>query len=189
MSTIATNPTDVTEILTTELIAATEAVTEAASGLEGIKELMDAFDPAALLPDLGSVVGIVMTVARFAVLAGPLVLLVLGLAYLFLAPKEANYHFGYRCYFGMGSVEAWRFTQRLAGIVWAALGIALTVAMVVITGGYGSKEVIQVVDSAITCLIWEIVLAAISIIAINVIVMLTFDSKGYPRKRKNKDAA
>ena len=89
----------------------------------------------------------------------------------------------------MGSVEAWRFTQRLAGIVWAALGIALTVAMVVITGGYGSKEVIQVVDSAITCLIWEIVLAAISIIAINVIVMLTFDSKGYPRKRKNKDAA
>ena len=94
MSTIATNPTEVTEILTTELIAATEAVTEAASGLEGIKELMDAFDPAALLPDLGSVVGIVMTVARFAVLAGPLVLLVLGLAYLFLAPKEANYHFG-----------------------------------------------------------------------------------------------
>ena len=28
-------------------------------------------------------------------------MLVLGLAYLFLAPREANYYFGYRCYFGM----------------------------------------------------------------------------------------
>ena len=188
-----TNPTDVTEILTTELTTATEAVTEAitdaAAGLEGIKELMDAFDPAALLPDLGSVVGIVTTVARFAVLAAPMVLLVLGLAYLFLAPKEANYHFGYRCYFGMGSVEAWRFTQRLAGIIWAGLGIILTAVMVFITGSYGGKDVVQVVDSAVTCLIWEIVLAAVSCLAINVIVMLTFDRKGYPRKHKNKDAA
>jgi len=187
-----TNPTDVTEVLTTELLTATEAVTEAvteaADRLEGIKELMDAFDPAALLPDLSSVVGIVMTVARFAVLAGPLVLLVLGLAYLFLSPKEANYHFGYRCYFGMGSVEAWRFTQRLAGIVWAVLGLVLTVVMVIITGGYGGKEVIQVVDSAITCLIWEILLAAVSCLVINLIVMLTFDSKGYLRKRKKTDA-
>lgn len=189
MSTIATNPTEVTEVLTTEIVAATEAVTEAASGLESIKELMDAFDPAALLPDLSSVVGIVMTAARFAVLAGPLVLLVMGLAYLFLSPKEANYKFGYRCYFGMGSVNAWRFTQRLAGIVWAALGLVLTVVMVLITGGYGEKEVMQVVESAVSCLIWEIGLAAASCLIINLIVMLTFNSKGYPRRRKNKDAA
>lgn len=193
MSTVATNPTDVTEVLS-ETLAATEglftdptAVTEAASGLEGIKELMDAFDPAALLPDLSSVVGVVMTAARFAVLAGPIVLLALGLAYLFLSPKEANYRFGYRCYFGMGSVESWRFTQRLAGIVWAGLGIVLTIVMVLITGSYGGKEVMQVVDSAVSCLIWEIILAAVSCIAINLIVMLTFDSKGAPRRNKRTD--
>lgn len=183
MSTIATNPTEVTEVLTTE------AVAEATSGLESIKELMDAFDPASLLPDLNSVVGIVMTAARFAVLAGPLVLLVMGLAYLFLSPKEANYRFGYRCYFGMGSVNAWRFTQRLAGIVWSALGLILTVVMVLITGGYGNMEVMQVVESAVSCLIWEIGLAAASCLIINLIVTLTFNSKGYPRRRKNKDAA
>ena len=184
MSTIATNPTDATEILAaTE--AVTEAVTEVASGLEGIKELMDAFDPAALLPDLGSVVGLVITAAKYAVLAGPLVLLGMGLAYLFLSPKEANYHFGYRCYFGMGSVNAWRFTQRLAGIVWAVLGLILTVVMVLRTGSYGEMDVMQVVESAISCLLWEIGIAAVSCVLINLIVMFTYNSKGYPRKRRN----
>ena len=143
-----------------------------------------AFDPAALLPDLSSVVGLVTTLTKYAVLAGPIVLLALGLAYLFLSPKEANYKFGYRCYFGMGSVEAWRFTQRLAGLIWAGLGLALTVVMVIITGGYGAKEVVQVVDSAVTCLIWEIILAAVSCILINGIVAFTFNSKGAPRKHK-----
>lgn len=189
MSAISTNPTDVTEALTTEILAATESLaTEAASGFEGIKELMDAFDPAALLPDLSSVVGVVTTAARYAVLAGPIVLLALGLAYLFLAPKEANYKFGYRCYFGMGSVDAWRFTQRLAGIVWAALGLILTVVMVLVTGKFSVGDVMQVVDTAVTCLIWEIVLAAVSALAINVIVALSFDAKGYPRRNK-KDIA
>ena len=162
-------------------------VTSGSSGFEGIKEMMDAFDPAALLPDLSSVVGLVTTLAKYAVLAGPLVLLALGLAYLFLSPKEANYKFGYRCYFGMGSVEAWRFTQRLAGIAWAALGLALTVVMIFITGSYGAKDVVTVVDSAVTCLIWEIGLALASGLIINLIVALTFNSKGAPRKQNKKD--
>ena len=190
MSAISTNPTEVTEALTTEILAATESLaTEGRSGLEGIKELMDAFDPAALLPDLGSVVGVVTTAARYAVLAGPLVLLFLGLAYLFLAPKEANYKFGYRCYFGMGSVDAWRFTQRLAGIVMAALGLILTLVMVLITGKFAGGDVMQVVDTAVTCLIWEIILAAVSALAVNAIVALTFDAKGYPRRQKRKTDA
>ena len=162
-------------------------VTSGSSGFEGIKEMMDAFDPAALLPDLSSVVGLVTTLAKYAVLAGPLVLLALGLAYLFLSPKEANYKFGYRCYFGMGSVEAWRFTQRLAGIAWAVLGLALTVVMIFITGSYGAKDVVTVVDSAVTCLIWEIGLALASGLIINLIVALTFNSKGAPRKQNKKD--
>ena len=74
---------------------------------EDIKVLMDNFDPASLLPDLTSVVGMVETLTRLAVVAGPIVLLILGILYVFLSPKEANYHFGYRCFFGMGSPEAW----------------------------------------------------------------------------------
>ena len=102
----------------TEITAATESTLDIAS----IKSVMDGFDPASLLPDLSKVFGSLVGVCRVAVMIGPIITLILGLAYLFLAPKEANYYFGYRCYFGMGSVRAWRFTQRLAGVCLGGLG-------------------------------------------------------------------
>ena len=159
--------------------------TAASTGLDfgSIKEMMDAFDPAMLLPDLSQIGDTVASVARLAVMVGPLVLLAMGLAYLFLAPKEANYRFGYRCFFGMGSVEAWRFTQRMAGLVWGGLGIVLTVVMLVVSVGYAGKPVMEIVDSAVTCLIWQIVLVAVSCVAINVMVLLRYNAKGAPRKQ------
>ncbi len=102
---------------------------------------MDGFDPAALLPDLSKVFGNLAAVCRFAVMIGPVVMLALGLAYLFLSPKEANYYFGYRCYYGMGSVNAWRFTQRLAGLVLSLLGGLLVVMMLWISSSFASMEV------------------------------------------------
>ena len=149
---------------------------------EDIKVLMDNFDPASLLPDLSSVVGIVEFVTRIAVLAGPIVLLVMGILYFFVSPKEANYHFGYRCFFGMGSEEAWRFTQRLAGIVWGALGLVLTILMVIITGSFPGQPIMDTISTGVTCLIWEIVLAALSCLGINVIVMLLYNARGDRRK-------
>ena len=148
---------------------------------EDIKVLMDNFDPASLLPDLSSLEGTVATLIRLAVMVGPVVLLVMGILYFFVSPKEANYHFGYRCYFGMGSEDAWRFTQRLAGIVWAALGLVLTVVMLVITGSYGSKSVMDIITSGMTCLVWEIALAFLSCLGINITAMALFDRKGLRR--------
>ena len=149
--------------------------------IDNIKELMDQFDPAALLPDLTTVMGKVELVTRIAVLAGPIVLLVLGLLYFFAAPKEANYHFGYRCYHGMGSVEAWRFTQRLAGIIWALLGLALTGVMLLITSGFGGKAIMDVIGSGVTCLIWEVALVAVSCLVINLLVTLRYNRRGERR--------
>jgi uncharacterized membrane protein len=153
---------------------------------EDIKVLMDNFDPASLLPDLSSFPGIVATLTRLAVMAGPIVLLVMGILYFFVSPKEANYHFGYRCYFGMGSEVAWRFTQRLAGIVWAALGLVLTVVMLLISGGYGKKAIDAIIQSGLNCLLWQIGLTVVSCIAINVTVMLLYDRKGL-RRNEFKD--
>ena len=144
---------------------------------EDIKVLMDNFDPASLLPDLTNVVGIVEFITRIAVVAGPIVLLVMGVLYFFLSPKEANYHFGYRCYFGMGSENAWQFTQRLAGLVWMGLGLILTIIMVIISSSFAGKPIMDTISSGFTCLIWEIVLTAISCVAINVLVMLRYDRK------------
>ena len=146
--------------------------------IESFKELMDGFDPAALLPDLSTVLGRVELIARIAVVLGPIVLLVLGLAYLFLSPREANHYFGYRCYFGMGSVEAWRFSQRLAGMVWTALGLVLTVVMVIISTGFKGKEAMDMATSAVWCLVWQVALVAVSVLVINFVVMLRFDRNG-----------
>ena len=168
-----------TEILST-------AATEPALDIESIKQAMDGFDPAALLPDLGELFGSLATLCRFAVMIGPVVLLILGLAYLFLAPREANYYFGYRCYFGMGSVHAWRFTQRLAGLCLGGLGLALTVIMAIITAGYGRMDVMDVAWNAVNCLIWEAVLALIATLAINLTAMFFFDAKGDPRRHPRK---
>ena len=116
-------------------------------------------------------------------LVGPILLAALGIAYLFFSPKEANYHFGYRTYYGMGSVEAWRFTQRLSGIVLSLLGLALTGVMLIISGGFAGMEVMDMVWKALGCLGLEAVLALIANVAISVTAMIRFDRKGNLRKK------
>ena len=149
---------------------------------EDIKVLMDNFDPAALLPDLTTVVGKVEFITRLAVMVGPVVLLVLGILYFFAAPKEANYRFGYRCYFGMGSEEAWRFTQRFAGLVWGVLGLVLTVVMLIITGSFAGNPIMDIIGKGAKCLLWEGGLILVSILGINLTAMLCYDRKGLRRK-------
>ena len=149
---------------------------------EDIKVLMDNFDPAALLPDLTTVVGKVEFITRLAVMAGPVVLLTLGILYFFAAPKEANYRFGYRCYFGMGSEEAWRFTQRFAGLVWGVLGLVLTVVMLIITGSFAGNPIMDIIGKGVRCLLWEGGLILVSILGINLTAMLCYDRKGLRRR-------
>ena len=150
--------------------------------IEDLKSLMDAFDPASLLPELNSVLDVVLYAVRLATLIGPAVLLLLGLGYLIFAPKEANYYFGYRCTFGMGSVEAWRFTQRLAGIIWTLLGLGLTGAMVLFSGKLMEMEVYDAVWTAAKYVLWEIGLVAVSCVFINTVVMGQFTYDGEYRK-------
>ena len=159
--------------------------TEAALDIESIKEIMDAFDPASLLPELGEIFSVITSVCKIAVLVGPIILLVLGLAYLFLAPKEANYYFGYRCYFGMGSVEAWCFTQRISGLVLGGLGLILTGVMLIVSGSFAGMDTVEMVWKAFWCLVWQGVLALLANGAIWAAAALRFDAKGNYRRKKN----
>lgn len=187
---MTTTPTELLETTAAalETAAATDptAVTEAALDLSSIKEMMDAFDPAALLPDLSQVFNSLATVCRFAVLIGPIVMLVLGLMYLFLSPKEANYYFGYRCYFGMGSVQAWRFTQRIAGLIFGGVGLILLLLMLWISSGFAGMEVTDMVWKALSCLLWQAGAALAATLAINLTAAALFDRKGALRKREKK---
>ena len=169
---MSTNPTEILQ------------ATEPALDIESIKSLMDGFDPAALLPDLSELFGSLSTLCRFAVMIGPAVLLILGLAYLFLAPREANYYFGYRCYFGMGSVQAWRFTQRMAGMLFSGVGLILTIVMYVISGGFAEMEITDMVWKAAGCLVWQAIITLVLTFLVNFLAFFFFDAKGGPRRRK-----
>ncbi len=157
---------------------------EASFSIESIKEIMDAFDPASLLPDLGNVFGWIELICRIVVLIGPALLLILGLTYLFLSPREANHYLGYRCYFGMGSVQAWRFTQRIAGVVLGVLGLGMGAVMFFISNGFQGMAVDSLVWHAARCLLWEAGLALAANAAIHLTAALLFDRKGEPRRKR-----
>ena len=171
---MSTNPTEILQ------------ATEPALDIDSIKSLMDGFDPAALLPDLGELFGSLSALCRFAVMIGPVVMLVLGLAYLFLSPREANYYFGYRCYFGMGSVQAWRFTQRIAGMLFGGVGLILTIVMYVMSGSFSEMEITDMVWKAAGYLAWQAVIALVLTFLVNFLAFFFFDAKGGPRRKKKE---
>ena len=151
--------------------------------MEKITAFFDSIDLAKLVPELDTLLGKVQTVTTVALLIGPILMLVFGLWFFFLPPKEANHQAGFRTWFGMGSVAAWRFTQRLAGIIWGGLGLILTVVMVIISITFGSKDIMGIVNTAFVALIWQVGLALISYLVICVIVTICFDSKGNLRRK------
>ena len=150
--------------------------------IEDLKSIMDAFDPASLLPEMESILNALVGAVRLAILAGPIVVLAFGVLFLVFAPKEANYYLGYRCAFGMGSVEAWRFTQRLAGITWTGLGLALTVVMFILTRKFGQLTAYDVVWTGVKYILWEVGLVAASSLFINGVVMTQFTYDGELRR-------
>ena len=152
--------------------------------MDKITAIFESLDFAKLLPQMDRLLGVILTVARVAVLIGPIVMVVLGLWYFFLPPKEANHRAGFRTYFGMGSVEAWLFTQKLAGIAIGGAGLVLGVVMVIISVGFGGKDLMVVAESAIRCLIWQAVIALVVYLGISVTAAILFDAKGNRRKEK-----
>ena len=158
---------------------------EGSLDIDSIKEILDGFDPGTLLPDLSRVFSSLEPLCRIAVLIGPVVLLLLGLSYLILSPKEANYYLGYRCYFGMGSEYAWRFTQRLAGFLFTGTGLLLTLVMFFVSAGFGKMELSDMVWRAASCLLVELAAAILLILSVNITAAFRFDRNGsHRRKRK-----
>ena len=144
-----------------------------------IIELLDAIIPKldALLVDMR----FWMTVA---VLIGPILFMGIGAFYYFASPKEANHRLGYRTYFGMGSVNAWKYTQKLAGMVWGGLGVVMTVVAIIVAIVLGGKEPADAMSAALTMLIIEAVGAFLAFLAVEIIVMMRYDMNGSLRNKK-----
>ena len=134
--------------------------------MEKLTEIFEKLDLAKLVPPMDTLLDKLLWIAKVAVMAGPIVMLVFGLWYLLLPPKEANYGAGFRTWFGMGSVEAWRMTQRIGGTVWSACGLVLAVVMWFVSRGFAGGDPMVVAEKAVTCLVWQVAVAFISYIAV-----------------------
>ena len=152
--------------------------------MDALMGLFEGFDFANFIPDVTSVLGWLETVARIAVMAAPLVLLGFGLLYLLAPPKEANHSLGFRFWWGMASLDAWQFTQRIAGMVWMVLGLVLTIVMGILCNGFRGMEVDAMLWLAIRCILWELGIAVVSTLGIQVAVFIVFDSRGFRRRER-----
>lgn len=155
--------------------------------MEQIMSLLDDFDLLALLPDLQAIFSDIRTWVSIALMLGPLALFVMGLLYLILPPKEANHRMGFRTYFGMGSVEAWRFTQRMAGIIWGGLGLILLIVFYMQSGSVKEMEVDACVMRGLELLMTQIVVILSSWVVLHILPAVFFNRKGYRRWGKNRE--
>ena len=117
----------------------------------------------------------------FALLTGPVTMVILAAFYLFKPAPEANYNFGYRTYYGMGSVEAWQFSQRIAGLAFGGLGVVLTVAMLIVILFFIGKTLMQVAIMVTVCLVIQIILLIAARITVATLCKKYFDKDGMRR--------
>ena len=152
---------------------------------ESFKELLRDFSLETfledLLPDLAPLLEQSAFWARLMMLVGPFVILAMGLYYFLNAPKEANFRSGYRCFFGMGSVEAWRFTQRLAGGIWSLLGLGLAIWMAIAGQSLAGMSLMDSLLQMAIYIFWQAMALLASRLLIHLLVFLRYDAKGNRR--------
>ncbi len=151
--------------------------------MSDILSVLQDFDLGNFLPEPEKFMNSLEGWVRFFVLLGPLLLLGLGLWYYYFPPKEANFKAGFRTYFGMGSVEAWRFAQHIAGRAYMFLGGGLTVLMFLISLFFNGKKAMGMIITALICVIVELLLVIAVWVLIYMLVYRTFDKDGNRRKQ------
>ena len=139
----------------------------------------------AIIPKLDALLQDLRFWSGFAMLVGPIILILMGAFYAFLPPKEANHRLGYRTYFGMGSVSAWRFTQRLAGYVWGGLGTVLGIVALIAVIGLSDVPA-EAMKTALNIVITEAVGAVLAFLGVEITVLIRYDMNGNLRAKKKK---
>ena len=152
--------------------------------MDTINALIDGLKLEEIIPPLEDIFSHLEPIVKWAVMAGPIVVLLLGLIYLLIPPKEANHSLGFRTYFSMGSIEAWRFTQRIAGLAMSALGLVLTVVMFIITRSFAGMDQFQMMQKAAKCLTWELILVVVVYLGVSILAAVFFDRNGERRFQK-----
>ena len=131
-----------------------------------------------MLPDMGGFLGDIRFYLCVFLLIVPVLMAGMGVLRFFWPAKEANRFIGYRTYFGMGSVYAWRVTQWVSGIVFMGMGGLLLLIAIVVCFVMGFQSVADAVVTMCTWLILEGVCLAISIVLVEAVILFQFDRQG-----------
>lgn len=151
--------------------------------MEAITAFLESFDIAKLLPELGKLIGDLRFWAGLFMLVGPIIMLILGLWYFFLPTREANHHIGFRAYFGMGSMDAWCFAQKRAGLFFMIGGGVLTVISLVLVIMLSGAEPMKMATTALIVLLIQTLAAFGLWLVLQIMLMVRYDKNG---NRKNR---
>ena len=153
--------------------------------MEFITKLLN-LDFTGLVPNISSVLTVIHIVLTAAVLLGPIALMIMGVLYFFFSPREANYKFGYRTFFGMGSVDAWQLTQKVAGVVFAALGLVLAGLSVYVVVHFRGKDAFQMAETGFFTLLIQFASVVLARVGISLWAALCFRIDGTRRSEKGE---
>lgn len=131
-----------------------------------------------LVPKLENVMDWVLKICSLAVRIGPACILFLGIIYLFLPPNEANRKAGYRTFFGMGSIGAWRFTQFVAGIIMTIAGIVLNGKAGAAVKDFSAANPEAMLEISFDLIKSQIICALVIFIFMSLITFVMFTVKG-----------
>ena len=146
--------------------------------MEKITELLNNFTLEQYIPQLDTLMGWVQWLVSLAVRVGPICILVLGLIYLLIPPKEANRKAGFLTYFGMGSVIAWNVTQRLAGILMIPMGLILTIIAYKRIGEFSGYDMMTMANVAFQMVKTQVICALVIYVFMFLLTAVLFDRKG-----------
>jgi hypothetical protein len=149
--------------------------------MDFITKLFD-LDLSKFVPEMPAFLGGLRALLVLAILIGPILLVTLGAMYLLRPAPEANFKYGFRTYFGMGSIEAWRFSQKIGGLAFGGLGAVLLLVMFIVVLTFFKKDLFQIANTAIVCLIWQAALALIARITVSILCCIYFDRNGDRRR-------
>ena len=149
--------------------------------MEKITEILDKLDLAKFVPELDKLMDLVLKCAKLSVRVGPMCILLLGIIYLFLHPNEANHKAGYRTYFGMGSVYAWRFTQRVSGFIMLITGLILNGSAKKAAAGFKMVDPPALFDEVFALVITQIKCVLVIFVFMILLTTVMFNRKGVCR--------
>lgn len=146
--------------------------------MSDILSLLQDFDVANFLPAPDQYVAGLSWWARLIVLAAPLLLLVLGLIYRYRPLDGPQRRLSFRTFHPAGSIEAWRFAQRTAGVGYTLVGGALSVVVLVVSLFFNGRKAMTMANIVLVCMILELIIIVALQIAINILVMKAYDKDG-----------